>query len=145
MQILSALLIFVFERLTERPHLLLPWQTLQEESYWGLENNVSLESGHSFELGGEERVVISCIKWRALRRCGRIKRPQIFELFDRGFRDEDLVDIISEVRFLPIIKYGSQALNLSLNQSYVTLNLEERANIVPSSSAQPGDTESLLN
>ena len=93
----------IFKRLTERPYLLPPRQTLQEESRWSLENNISLESGHSLELGGEEHVAISCIERRALRWRGGVKCPKFFKLFNRGFREEDLVDIFSEVLFSPIV------------------------------------------
>jgi len=41
---------FLFGKLTERPRLLPSGQTLQEESRWSLENDISLKSGHSLEL-----------------------------------------------------------------------------------------------
>jgi len=96
-------IMFVFERLTERPHFLPPRQTLQEEPCWSLKNNISLESGHSLKLKGEERVIISGIEWRAFRWSGREKRPKFFELSDRSFRGEDLVDVTSELVFSPIV------------------------------------------
>lgn len=133
----------VLERLTERPHLLPPRQTLQEESHWSLESNISLESGHSLELRGEN-VVISGMEWRASQLSGGVERPKFFKLFNRSFRNEDLVDIISELLFSSIVEYGSQVLNFALNESHVKF-LEERANMVPSSSPPPEDTNKLLN
>jgi hypothetical protein len=117
---------------------------LQEESHWSLENNIPLKSGHSLELWGEERVIISGFEWRAIRWSGGVQRPKFFKLFNRSFRNEDLVDIISELLFSPIAGYGSQVLNFWLNESHVTFK-EEIANIVPSSSTPPGVTNSLIN
>jgi len=93
---------FIFGKLTERPHLLPSGQILQEESRGGLENNISLKSGHSLELRRDDRSVAS-IKWGSLRRGGGVKRPKLFELFNRSFRDEDFADIFSEVPFRPTI------------------------------------------